>query len=219
MKGLYVHVNEHYGTIEDLDFDMFPVRALDIPLTPTDKDPNKQDLVKLLDYVREGKHPYDYVFVDSLMRWADDLVWYLKHVVKLTGYDLWGAFAEKMKMLIRSLVSLTDISLPKPVHVIATWGVEINQDWEGKRAIVPVVDGKVVGPRIDYYFDDVLMLRKQALGDEIQYVAYSGGTHEFDAKVSSGKIKLPTVILKPNLYRILLAIQGKLPVPVQKENG
>ena len=33
-------------------------------------------------------------------------------------------------------MSLTDASLPKPVHLIATWGVEIAQDWEGNPELV-----------------------------------------------------------------------------------
>jgi hypothetical protein len=113
-------------------------------------------------------------------------------------------FGEKMKMMLKLLVSLTKPSQAAPLHVIATWGVETGQDWEGKRAIVPIVDGKMVGPRIDYYFDDVLMLRKKETAEEgVQFLAYTGGTHEFDAKESSGVVKMPAIWADPNVYKML----------------
>ncbi len=212
LKVLYACVDEHTGTIEDLDYDMWPIVTVDVPLMPSEKNPAQQDFIKMMDFLRSDQHDYDAVYFDSLMNYADRLVAYLKHSARLSGYELWGTFAEKMKKMLELLVSLTKPVHPKPVHVFATWGVEVNQDWEGNRAIVPICDGKVVGPRIDYFFDDVLMLRKKHVKetDEIKYIAYTGGTHEFDAKVSSGVRKLPTVIESPNLFRILLYMRGEL---------
>ena len=213
---MYAHVSEHLETIADLDPDMVVLKQLDIPLLPTERNPDKQDLIRMIDYLRTGDHPYDFVYIDSLMRYAQDLCSWIKyeHPKKPSGYDLWMMFGEKMRKVLRLLVGLTEADLPKPVHVICTWGVEVAQDWEGKKAIVPVVDGKMVGPHIDYAFDDVLMLRKQqdAATGNVMYIAFTGGTHEFDAKVSSGAQTLPTTIANPNLYRILLALQGK-PLP------
>lgn len=212
LKVLYVCVDEHMGTIEDLDMDMWPINTFDVPLTPAEKKPEQQDFIKLMDYIRSEAHPYDAVYFDSLMNYADKLVNLLKRERGLSGYELWLVFGEKMRKVLELLVSLTKPTLPRPVHVVGTWGVEVAQDWEGNRAIVPIVDGKMVGPRIDYFFDDVLMLRKKMNKDteQIDYLAYTGGTQEFDAKVSSGMRKLPTVITNPNLYRILLYIRGEL---------
>ena len=211
MRGLYACAEEHTGTLSDLEYDEWPLRPsyLDIPLMPLEKKVEKQDFMLLMDYLRSDEHDYDFVYLDSLMNYADELQNYLKYEKRLTGFEFWGMFGTKMKQLLKLLVSLARPIHPKPVHVIATWGVEISQDWEGKRAIVPVVDGKMVGPRIDYAFDDVLMLRKRENAEGVQYVAYTGGTHEFDAKVSSAVVKLPNPIADPNLFRILQKITGK----------
>lgn len=204
LRGLYGCVDEHVGTLEDLEYDSWPIVKVDVPLSPVDKQPEEQDFILMMDFLRTEDHGYDFVYLDSLMNYADALIFHLKHVQRLTGYDLWGVFGEKMKMMLKLLVSLTKPEQPSPLHVIATWGVEIGQDWEGKRSIIPIVDGKMVGPRIDYFFDDVLMLRKKESAEEgVQFVAYTGGTHEFDAKVSSGLVQVPPVWAAPNLYRLL----------------
>ena len=205
MRGLYVCVDEHAETLSDLTFDRWNLTNVDVPLTPTEKDPNKQNFIALMDYLRSDLHEYDFVYFDSLMNFADELVQYLKYTRRLTGFELWLAFGEKMKRALKTLVSLAQPKYPRPLHVLATWGVEVSQDWEGKRAIVPIVDGKMVGPKIDYFFDDVLMLRKEQDFDtkEIRFVAYTGGTHEFEAKVSSATVKMPPVWLNPDLNRML----------------
>lgn len=206
MKGLYACVGEHVGTLDGLTYDHWPIDKVDIPLSPSEKQPANQDFIKMMDFLRTPDHGYDFVFFDSLMNFSDELLELLRGTHKLTGYDLWGIFALKMKMALKLLVSLTAPTQSAPLHVIATWGVEVDQDWEGKRAIVPLIDGKKVGPRIDYAFDDVLMLRKHqdAQSGEVKYIAYTGGTHEFDAKVSSGVVKMPTVWADPDLHKMLV---------------
>lgn len=206
-RGLLVNINEHMETLQGLDVDLFPIQQLDYPLMLSERNPDKQDLVKLMEFLKSGQHEYDFVYFDSLMRYADDLAAYLAYERKLGGFDLWKMFGEKMKRVLKDLVSLANPTMAKPLHVVGTWGVEVAQDWEGKRAIVPIVDGKMVGPRIDYYFSDVLMLRKQqdATG-AIKYVMYTQGTHEFDGKVSAAAVKLPAIIADPNLFRIIQLI-------------
>ena len=205
MKGLYACVGEHVGTIEDLTYDHWPIAQVDIPLMPSEKAPSKQDFILLMDFLRTADHGYDFVFFDSLMNFAERLLNELKYGKRLTGFELWGVFAEKMRMMINLLVSLAEPTQKAPLHVIGTWGVEVDQDWEGKRAIVPLIDGKKVGPKIDYAFDDVLMLRKRQdpASGEIEFLAYTGGTHEFDAKVSSGTVKMPPVWADPDLFKML----------------
>lgn len=209
LKGLYADVEAKLPTIEDLDPEIFLLRAVDIPLTPADKKRmltgGESDFIKLCDFLRSPDHDYDFVYFDSLMRFSDELVAYLKYQRGLSGFELWGVFGEKMRMALKTLVSLASIDHPRPVHVIATWGVEVGSNWEGKRAIQPIVDGKMVGPRIDYYFDDVLMLtkREDAVTGQQEFLAYTGGTGEFSAKVSSAGKQCPPVITDPNLARII----------------
>lgn len=213
LRGLYVNVNEHYRSLDGLDFDIFQVTKYDIPLTPGERNPDKQDVIKMIMALRGDDHPYDFIFFDSLMSFSDKLVWYLKHIRNLGGYELWGEFGERMRMCLELLVGLSSPSLPKPVHVIGTWGVEKAANWEGQTSIVPLVDGKVVGPRVDYFFDDVFMLRKKLTDDgKAEFYAYTAGK-EFDAKVSAGNGKFPPVIASPNLHRMLLLLQGKLLLP------
>lgn len=212
MKGLYACVNEHTGTVEDLNPDTWFINTYDIPLTISAKRPEQQDFVALMDYMRSDQHDYDFLFFDSLFSFAEELEHYLRyeHRPQLTGFDLWRMFGEKMKRAIKILVSLTEPKHPRPVHVIATWGVGIGRDWEGNRAVEPLVSGNMVGPRISYYFDDVFMLRKQESADKgVEYLLYTGGTHEFDAKVSSGNVKLPAIIADPDLFRILRKIEAE----------
>jgi hypothetical protein len=202
LKGLYACCGEHLGTIEDLDYDHWAIDKVDVPLMPGEKKPMEQDFILMMDFLRTADHGYDFVFFDSLMNLSDALLSMLRQQ-RLAGYDLWGVFALKMKKALELLISLTKPTQKAPLHVIATWGVEVDQDWEGKRAIVPLIDGKKVGPRIDYAFDDVLMMRKREDEGEIKYIAYTQGTHEFDAKVSSGVVKMPALWADPNVYKML----------------
>lgn len=213
MCGLYVDVEAKLTSIVDLDPDTFLIRAPDIPLTPEDKQAmlraGASDFIKLCDYVRAGDHPYDFIYLDSLMRFADALAGYLEHVLRLSGYDLWGAYAKKMKQMLKLLTGLASVEWPRPVHVVATCGVEIGKDWRGRVMEQPLLDGKVIPPAISYYFDDVLRLGKDESVDGcVSYVAYTGGTSEFNAKVSSGRVRLPHKILDPNLHNIIAALSG-----------
>ena len=214
LKGLVADVEAKPATIEDLDPDVFLLRALDVPTTPMEKQhmlaDGSSDFMRLVEYLRSDDHDYDFVYFDSLMRYADVLVDYLKDVRGLTGFDLWGALGKKMKIALRMLVGLTSVEFPKPVHVIATWGVEISTDWRGRRFEQPVIQGKMVTPWIDYMFDDVIRLAKEENAEtgDVRFIAYTGGTGEFDAKVSSGAISLPQKIEDPSIARIIEVLQS-----------
>ncbi len=211
LKGLYACADEHIGTLDEIKYDLWPLKQVGIPLMPSEKRPEKQDFILMMDFLRTKDHGYDFIFLDSLMNYSDSLLSDLRYNQRLTGYELWLSFGERMRMLLKLLVSLTSPTQASPLHVIATWGVEVDQDWEGKRAIVPIVDGKMVGPRIDYAFDDVLMLRKRQHSDtkEIEYLSYTQGTHEFDAKVSSGSVKMPSIWADPDLSKMLAKFGAK----------
>ena len=128
-NGLYCCVGEHVETVHDIldQTGMWPLEKLDVPLMPSEKNPAQQDFIKLADFIRSGDHDYDFIFFDSLMAFADELQFRLKHHQRLSGYDLWGVYGEKMKRMLKILVSLASPTLPKPVHVVATWGVEVSQ--------------------------------------------------------------------------------------------
>jgi hypothetical protein len=211
-KGLYVHVSEHTGSVGHIDDDAWLIKRVDVPLSLTEKTAmlknETSDFMVLMEYLRTQEHDYDFVFFDSLMNYAEALESYLKHELRLTGFDLWGLFGEKMKVMLRLLVSLAEPSQARPLHVIGTWGVEIGQDWEGKRQTQPIVSGKMVGPRIDYLFDDVLMLGRKDMPDgNEQYVMYTKPTNEFSAKISS-PINLPPVVADPDLFKLITLIQN-----------
>jgi len=210
-NGLYVHVSEHTGTVDYIDPDMWPMKRVDVPLSLAEKSDmlrdESSDFMLMMEMLRTTDHGYDFVFFDSLMNYSEALESYLKHDRRLTGFDLWGLFGEKMKVMLRLLVSLTEPTQAHPIHVIGTWGVEVGQDWEGKRQTQPIVSGKMVGPRIDYMFDDVLMLGRNVGPDgNEQYVMYTKPTHEFSAKISS-PIDLPPVVADPDLYKLITLIQ------------
>lgn len=211
LKGLYASVDEHWGTIDDLDPDPWIINNVDVPLMPMDRNPSVQDFTRLIDFMRSDQHEYDFLYFDSLMNFSQTLVRTLKYEHNLRGYDLWGAFGDKMERALLMLVSLTNPDLPRPVHVIATWGVEVGQNWEGRRHVVPIVDGKVVGPRIDYKFDDVIMLQKQVNNETTanEFVAHLTGTPEFDAKVSSGALSLPPIWPNPDLSKLIAKLSPK----------
>jgi hypothetical protein len=221
-RGLYVDVEKKIPTIADLEPEMWPIHNLDMPLTPTDKQEmlaeGSSDLIKVFDYLRTADHPFDFVYFDSMMRYGKKLLHKLKHEDKLGGYDLWGFYGYKLGKALEVLVSLASVEQAKPVHVVATWGVKIGKDWRDRRLEQPIVDGKMVGPDIPYYFDDVIRLSREEdaeTGDN-QFYAYTGGTAEFSAKISSGVVEIPQKIEDPNLHRILLALEGKL-TPNSKE--
>ena len=213
-KVLYGSVERKASTIHHLNPDMFVLEKFDFPANAAQVGNTQSDLYEAIKFLRTPDHGYDIFAVDSGMRLFDEMSQFLKNEKRLTGYDLWGAFAEKGDAAIKKLVELTDGALwPAPVHVIVTWGVELGTDWKGKRSAIPIMDGKRLGPRLDYLFDNVLYLAKKedATAGKVDYAIYTAGTEEFDAKVSS-PVRLPAIITNPNLATILRAIeQGKWP--------
>lgn len=216
-RGLYADVEAKLPSINELEPELFCIRNPDFPLTPDQKSAmlrtDSSDLLTLVQLLKSSDHPYDFLYFDSMMRYSDHLLSFLRHTKGLTGYDLWGAFGEKMKTVLIAILGLTDPKLPKPVHVIATWGVEMGLDWRGRRMEQPLVDGKVVGPRIPYFFDDVIRLAKEEDAEDgtVEFLAYTSGTPEFVAKVSSGTSKLPAKITNPNLFNMITALTKPKP--------
>jgi hypothetical protein len=209
---LYVDVEGKMPTIEDLNPPKWAIRHLDVPLLPTEVErmiqADQSDVAALVRYIELGQHEYDVVYFDSIMRYAEDLAAYLRYEKKLTGYDLWGIFAEKMRWVTKQITRLT--SATKPVHVVVTTGVELSTDWQGQRAVVPLIDGRAYAPRIDYYFDDVLYLSKRtnAASQLPEYVMYTQGTAEVPAKISSGGETVPPLIVNPSLGKLLRQLEA-----------
>lgn len=218
LKGLYVNVERKMLSVADLNADLWPLDNPDFPTRAADKDLERQDLMRLIEFLRTPDHGYDFVYLDSGMRYAEDLLRYLKTVKGIAGQELWGTFAEKLEMALKTLPTLTDPRNPAPVHVITTWGVEMNPDWQGQRSIQPLVDGQKVKPKINYWFDHVLYLDK--LDDPLtgisEFVAFTQGKQGFSAKVSSGTAKLEPIIKNPNLAQIIATIEkGGSLVPLE----
>lgn len=209
LRCLYVDVEAKSTSVDDVIEHKYLIRNLDVPLNPHEKQQmlheGTSDLTLLCDGIRYDEHDFDVVYFDSLMRYSETLVHHLKHNAKLSGYDLWGVFAEKMKMALVMLTSMASDEYKRPVHVIGTWGVEMGRDWKGQALQLPIVDGKVVGPRIPYFFDDVIHLVKNedAETKTINFIAYTAGTQSFTAKVSAGPGKVPPIVGEPNLFKII----------------
>lgn len=209
LKGLYVDVEAKVSSLQDLDFDVFLIRNLDIPLNINEAkqmlSSGSSDFFKMTQYIKNEDHEYDFVYFDSLMRFSDKLHHYVKHIQGESGFDIWNNYGERMHMLFQQLVSLASPEWKKPVHVIATCGLQMGKDWKNVRTEQPVMMGNVAPPRLDYYFDDVIRLAKDSNADtgEVEYIAYLSGTREITAKVSAPSgIELPPKISSPNLYNL-----------------
>lgn len=208
-KVLLLSVERKASTIQHLNPDLVVIEKYDFPATRAQAEAGTldSDLWEAIRFLRQPGHGYDVVALDSGMRYFDEMANLLK--TKLSGFEMWGAYADKGDAAIKKLSELADGNVtPDPVHVIITWGVEMGQDWKGQRRVIPLMDGKKLSPRIDYLFDNVLYLAKKedAQAGRVDYAIYTAGTEEFTAKVSSA-VKLPTIITNPNLFHILLAIE------------
>ena len=196
----------HYKTIVNVDW----------PESASEKASCKSDIMEVFDWIRKNPHQIKVVYFDSIMRWNWKLLMYLKDTVTNAkgARDLmraYGVFGAKMKMFLDTIASLTDVSVnPYPVHFIATWGTGMDIDEEtGRRMELPVVDGKMVPPIINFHWDDVLRLEKDDAG---KYLMYTSGRGRFDAKVSCGDKRIregiKDVIENPNLYQYLQMFNG-----------
>ena len=219
MNVLYVSTEMKQASISDLKFDTFHVKTYDFPISAEEKTrltrTNGSDVIDLFDFLRKEDHGYDVCYFDSIMRYARKQFEYLRNTVKSKGgapdtLRAYGLLADKMQAFLDIISQVTNGGTAKhPVHFIGTWGVEIGTDWQGKRRIQPIMDGKVVGPVIDYHFDDVFMLgcdEDISSGDQ-SFVLSTMGTKEYDAKRSS-HIKIPARISNPNLFNIIEVLQG-----------
>ncbi len=211
MKTLYASVEQKLASIEALSPDVYPIVNCDYPKDSIQANSTKSDLYELVKFLQTPDHGYDAVCLDSGMRFGDELLKILKKT--MSGYDLWGAFAEKFEAAMTGLTKLTSVEATKsPVHVVVTMGVEMGLDWKQRRTWQPLLDGKKISPRLPYLFDNVLVLMRREDADKgnLEWVCYTAGTDEFDAKVSSARVKLEPVIRNPNLCTILKRItEGK----------
>lgn len=191
---------------------VWPINGVDFPETPDQKramiSSGASDMMKIIEYLRTPDHPFDDLVIESGMGYVENLYSYL--CAENVG-DKWAGFnalARKVPLWMNLLKQLTDSTkTKKPVNVVVTWGVTVGEDWEGKRRWVPIIPGRANGPRVPYYFSDVLMLLKRGSGDDVEYVMHTEGTHEFDAKVST-HLNIPAIIGKPDLNKLIEKLGG-----------
>jgi AAA domain-containing protein len=214
-KVLYIDSENKAATIAHLAPDIWRVKAPDFPVRKSDVMLAEQDLYRAFEFLHSADHGYDVAYWDGPMRWCEDLLEYLRRVKQLSGLDLWSAFAEKVEKAMKQFMALTSPDLPAPVHVVATWGVEMDKDWAGNRAAVPLMDGQKVKPKLNYFFDHVLYLEK--LDDPVNggsdFVMHTTGTGRFEAKVSSGTVAFPAQLKNKdaNLALIIRKLQPAQP--------
>lgn len=207
LKTLVVSTESKLSTIAHLNPDVYVVENLDFPRSGGDIGTIKSDLWELVRMLRKPGHGYDLVAMDSGMKYAAKLLDHLKYGVKLTGFELYGGFGERMLKMVEKFKELADGTVTAdPVHFVMTFGVEMGQDWKQRRAMLPLLDGKMVSPRLPYEFDHVLMLaKKEDAAGVTKYAMYTAGTEEFDAKVS-GPVKFDSPIIDPNLGDVIKRI-------------
>ena len=211
-KPLYLASEKKAGTIADLNPDTIVVGKPDYPIREQGAAAGESDLFDIFQWLLTGKHDYDVVFWDGPMRECEDLLTYLKEVKNLGGQDLWGAFAEKCEKMVKKYISLTNPSLPKPIHVIATWGVEKEKDWTGTIGVQPLVDGQKFKPRMPYLFENILGLDRvmDPVSATEDYVMYTMPTKGMDCKISAGGIKFPAIIKQPSIGAILRRLEASV---------
>lgn len=218
MKGLYLDSEDKRTSLAGVDVDVWPITQSDFPLKPADKKPEVQDLMRAVDFLRTADHGYDFVYLDSGMQYAENLLDYLENTRGLSGMDLWGVFAKKLEKGLKALAKLSSTKWPKPVHVITTWGVERDKDWAGTVKAVLLVDGQKVKPKVDFWFDHVLYLEilDDVMTGNSDFVLHTKGTSRFDAKISGGEVKFDSPIKNPNLAEIIRKIQEANVAPTSK---
>ena len=220
LKCLYVSTEMKQSSISDLDVETFHVKTFDFPETPKEKAAllrtKQSDVMELFDALRTEEHGYDVVYFDSIMRYASKMFDYLKSkVVAQSGEadtrKAYLIFGNKMGAFLETLGELSNGGTAKqPVHFVGTWGVEIGQDWQGRRQIQPIVDGKMTGPTINYAFDEVLMMgcnENPATGEQT-FEMYTMGNKEFSAKKSAPPgLNIPPKLVNPNLADLIKVLE------------
>lgn len=208
-------------TLDHLDKSVYTVDVFDYP---DPRNPNEvaayvgstvpRNLCQLIHLLRKEDHGYDVLFIDSLMRWTMRLLWRIggtnENPDARSDYVIFG---RKVQGMLDDLATLTDPTMMKrPLHVVATWGVEKGEDWEGYQKQTVAIDGKKVGPNVPYFFDDVLMLKAEAQDgkDEPLYCAYTRASQKWDAKVS-GNVPpgWPAKFAPFNLYKAMKWLSGE----------
>lgn len=209
---VYATTERKYATVADLltEQNFFLVTKPFFPLDGSEKaDPNRpSDLIILYDQLRSKDHPFDMLFLDSGMFYVDSLLDYIKKVMKLVFPVSYGDYADRAEKFLKVTTGLVSPEHPKPVDVVVTWGVEIDQNWLGKRSVQPIMDGKRTKPKIGFHFDHVLYLdSRDAEEGGKEYVIHTQGTSEFEAKISS-PLKFDPVIVNPDLGKILRQLKA-----------
>lgn len=214
-KGLYATTENKQSTIGDMEVPTYFIKNFDYP---QDFKERKKILsipgsaLELFQALKTEDHGYDFLYFDSVMRYGSKMVnMLLNRVANSDGAadtrKAYYFYGKKMKAFLDDISELTSGGTAKhPVHFIGTWGVEIGQDWQGKRRIQPIVDGKMVGPEINYAFDEVLMLgcnENLQTGDQT-YEMYTMGNKEFSAKKSAPPgLNIPPKMVDPDLGKLI----------------
>jgi len=211
IEDLLLKTGEDVYTIEDFDYPD--------PSQPADyerlKKSPQRNLYQLLSMLRHEEHEYDVLYIDSFMR----IMWRMLMHISATNPNAdrrsdFMPLGRKAKNALDHLATLTDATVMKrPMHVVATWGVESELDpIDGGKKLMPSMDGTKIAPVVAYYFDDVILLRAKL--DENGGTVYTANVQanpQFDAKVSS-VVKLQSPLVNPNLFRIIKALEGELEV-------
>lgn len=210
-RVLYVSAGDRLGpvsfeqgmAIKAINDYAFPASAAEVAV--------KSDLYECIRYMREPGRQHDVIFVDSFMKWCAGNLNYLQFGRGLTGFDLYGTYARQTLAAVNKLKELTNPAFtPNPCHVVVTWGCEVGTDWEGKRSFQPLVDGKQVGPRLPYEFDNVFWMFKEAdAAGKVQWVLHTVGSPMFDAKINmpSDATAVAPKLVNPDLHNLITTME------------
>lgn len=212
-KTLFLSVEKKLASIEHLSPDVIPIVNCDYPQNFLDK-AVKSDLYDIIKELGTTKHGFDAVCLDSGMRYAEELVAILKpkHASDANKYKAWDVLADKYLEMLKHITALADGTVTtEPVHVVITFGTELKMDG-GRRKWQPMIDGFKIPQKISYFLDHILFMNKMDTVKGSDYVMYTRGTEEFDAKISAPKEiveKVPPIIPNPNLCELLKTLTGE----------
>lgn len=189
-KTLYVNVLAESGSMT--------LRAKNIDLDCVDVT-TYEDMLAVIEYIRNNKEKYELVFIDSLSQWQKTLE---KEIpVKMTKngqvdeFYKWARIKEITKEVIDCFKQL-------PIHFVATCEIIKDKDEEtGSILYVPSLAGSSKH-EITYFFDEVYYFTRfqNDLKSPIQYKALTASTMKYPCKT---RLSMPMQIDNPSLKEIL----------------
>jgi len=163
-----------------------------------------EDLFAVGKYLKETKHPFEWVILDSITEIAEVCLAHKKETVKSKAgkADTLRAYGETNELMMRVMKAFRDL----PMNVVFIAQQDRNIDEEGRMYYGPSMPGKRLAQAIPYMMDEVFALRvaKDDAGKVTRFLQ-TGPDSSYDAKDRSGALEL----FEPaDLQQILKKVSG-----------